>query len=107
MDLAMVHQASSTVTASVFTSGGHLQLPWEIALPVIAVVIVLKVIAAKRGGRSALGREVVVRCGKGHLFRTNWSSLGSLTSIRLGFARFQHCPVGNHWSLVRPGRTQT
>jgi hypothetical protein len=29
-------------------------------------------------------------------------TLGSLTSIRLGSARFQHCPVGDHWSLVRP-----
>ena len=26
----------------------------------------------------------------------------SLTSVRLGGARFQYCPVGRHWGLVRP-----
>jgi hypothetical protein len=36
------------------------------------------------------------------LFTTTWSPLGSLTSIRLGFARYQRCPVGNHWALVKP-----
>jgi hypothetical protein len=97
--LAMQH-ASSPVLASAFGSGGH--LPVEIAVPVIAAVVVLKVVAAKMRGRPALRGEIVVRCSQGHLFRTNWSALGSLTSIRLGSARFQHCPAGDHWSLVRP-----
>jgi hypothetical protein len=26
----------------------------------------------------------------------------SIKSLRLGWARFQHCPVGGHWSLVTP-----
>lgn len=28
----------------------------------------------------------------------------SLKSVRLGWARFQRCPVGQHWSLVTPVR---
>src|ERR1700683_1695654 len=98
--LATAQHTSWPLTASGFTSGTH--LPVDIAVPVIAAVVLLKVVAAKRNGRSALGGEIMVRCSKGHLFETNWSSLGSLTSIRLGSARFQHCPVGDHWSLVRP-----
>jgi hypothetical protein len=97
--LAMAQHTSSPVLASAFGSGSH--LPLEVAVPVIAVVVLLKVVVAKMRGRSVLGGEVVVRCSKGHLFRTNWSPFGSLTSIRLGSARFQHCPAGDHWSLVR------
>jgi hypothetical protein len=97
-----VPHTTSPLAASVSGSGIH--LPLEIALPVIAVVVLLKVVAAKRRRRPALGGEIIVRCSKGHLFWTNWTPLGSLTSIRLGSARFQHCPVGDHWSLVKPVR---
>jgi hypothetical protein len=88
-------------TASIFGSSGT-HLSWEVAVPVIAAVVLLRVVVAKLRGRPALGGQIVVRCSKGHLFTTNWSPLGSFTSIRLGSARFQHCPVGDHWSLVRP-----
>jgi hypothetical protein len=98
INLAMAQPA----TASVFGSGSH--LPLEVAIPIIVVVVLIKVISAKLRGRPALGGEIIVRCSKGHLFMTNWSSLGSFTSIRLVSARFQHCPVGDHWSLVRPVR---
>jgi hypothetical protein len=77
-------------------------LPLEIAIPIIAVVVIIKVIVSRRSWRPSLGGKIVVRCSKGHLFRTYWSPLGSFTAIRLGSARFQHCPVGDHWSLVRP-----
>jgi hypothetical protein len=90
--------ASSLILAS----GSH--LPLVPALVVIAVVVLLKVVVGRSTGRSASGGDVVVRCGKGHIFTTRWSSLGSLTSIRLGSARFQRCPVGNHWSVVRPAK---
>jgi hypothetical protein len=98
--LATAQHTSWPAMASGFASGSH--LPVEVAVPIIAAVVLLKVVAAKRNGRPALGGEIIVRCSKGHLFETYWSSLGSLTSIRLGSARFQHCPVGDHWSLVRP-----
>jgi hypothetical protein len=100
MYLALVQHTVPAVAAPSLASGAH--LPLEVALPVIAAVVLLKVAVAKWGGRPVLGGEITVRCGRGHLFRTNWSSLGSFTSVRLGPVRFQHCPVGDHWSLVRP-----
>jgi hypothetical protein len=81
-------------------SGYH--APLTIALPVVAVVVIGRIAFARARGRPALAGRIVVRCSRGHLFRVLWSPLGSLTSIRLGAARFQRCPVGNHWSLVRP-----
>jgi hypothetical protein len=76
--------------------------PLEVALPIIAAVIIVKIVASKVSGRPALVAKIEVRCSKGHVFPTTWSPLGSLTAIRLAGARFQHCPVGNHWALVRP-----
>jgi hypothetical protein len=51
-----------------------------------------------------LGRNVVVRCRKGHLFTTIWLPGGSLKSLRFGWYRYQRCPVGKHFSLVTPVR---
>jgi len=51
-----------------------------------------------------LGGNVVVRCHDGHLFTTIWVPGGSLKALRLGWWRFQRCPVGHHWSLVTPVR---
>jgi hypothetical protein len=62
----------------------------------------VKVVFSKVRGRPALGGKIKVRCSKGHVFTTTWSPLGSFTALRLGGARFQYCPVGAHWSLVRP-----
>jgi hypothetical protein len=95
--MSVNHVVASPLGASV---GYH--APLEIALPVIAVVIIAKVVFSLRKGRPGIAGEVVVRCGKGHVFTTTWSPLGSLTSVRLGSARFQRCPVGHHWALVRP-----
>ena len=78
--------------------------PLEIALPIIVAVIIVKVVVSKISGRPALVGKIQVRCSKGHVFTTIWSPLGSFTAIRLGGARFQHCPVGHHWALVRPVR---
>jgi hypothetical protein len=43
-----------------------------------------------------------VRCEKGHLFTTIWVPFASLKAARLADRRFQHCPVGHHWSTVEP-----
>jgi hypothetical protein len=47
-------------------------------------------------------RAVIVRCRRGHLFTTTWIPGVSFKSIRLGWWRLQWCPVGAHFSLVRP-----
>jgi hypothetical protein len=44
--------------------------------------------------------DTAVRCSAGHLFTTIWVPLASLKAVRLGWKRFQHCPVGHHWATV-------
>lgn len=68
-----------------------------------------RVALATLGGMIAAGQlgllkrfDRPVRCKDGHLFTTIWIPLASLKAIRLGSRRFQHCPVGHHWSTVAP-----
>jgi hypothetical protein len=60
---------------------------------------------------AALGRlgyrsptDVIVRCRDGHLFTTIWIPGVNLKALDLGIARVQRCPVGRHWTVVRPVR---
>ena len=46
--------------------------------------------------------DTVVRCQDGHLFTTIWMPMVSIKAVRLGNGRWQHCPVGKHWSTVVP-----
>jgi hypothetical protein len=66
----------------------------------VAAILGEVVLLRLRGYRP--GANVVVRCQKGHLFTTIWIPGASVKSLRLGWWRFQHCPVGNHWSIVTP-----
>jgi hypothetical protein len=66
----------------------------------VVAIIVETAVMRLRGYRIGLG--VVVRCREGHLFTTIWLPGASLKSLRLGWVRFQRCPVGHHWSLVTP-----
>jgi hypothetical protein len=49
-----------------------------------------------------IGGNIVVRCRSGHLFTTLWLPGISFKSLRFGWWRLQHCPVGRHWSIVTP-----
>lgn len=51
-----------------------------------------------------LGFNTVVRCRQGHLFTTVWIPGVKFKALDLGVARWQRCPVGQHWSLVTPVR---
>ena len=51
-----------------------------------------------------MGGKLIVRCRRGHLFTTWWIPGVSFKAMRLGWWRFQRCPVGGHWSLVTPVR---
>jgi len=51
-----------------------------------------------------LGGRMIVRCRRGHLFTTLWIPGVSVKALRLGWLRFQRCPVGHHWSLITPVR---
>jgi hypothetical protein len=68
-----------------------------------AAAILLEAVVVKLRGYRIAG-NVVVRCRQGHLFTTIWVPGASLKSLRLGWWRFQRCPVGKHWSLVTPVR---
>ena len=51
-----------------------------------------------------LGVNTLVRCRDGHLFTTIWLPGVNLKALDLVIVRFQHCPVGKHWAMVRPVR---
>jgi hypothetical protein len=68
----------------------------------VGVLIAGTILARRLGYR--VGGNVVVRCRRGHLFTTLWIPGVKLKAIDLGVARIQHCPVGQHWSLVVPVR---
>jgi len=57
----------------------------------------------RRSGK-LLGLRTIVRCRRGHLFTTTWIPGVSVKALRLGPWRVQRCPVGKHWSVVRPAR---
>jgi hypothetical protein len=70
-------------------------------LLLILVGIVPDALVLRRRGYG-LGGDVVVRCRRGHLFTTIWIPGASVKAFRLGWWRFQRCPVGRHWSFVTP-----
>jgi len=73
---------------------------------IAAGVAVGGTLIARRLGYN-LGTNTIVRCRQGHVFTTIWIPGIKLKEIDLVVARIQHCPVGNHWSLVVPVRAET
>jgi hypothetical protein len=71
-------------------------------LLVIASVVGEPIVMKLRG--YPMGGKLIVRCRKGHLFTTFWFPGISVKALRLGWWRYQRCPVGRHWSLVIPVR---
>jgi hypothetical protein len=59
------------------------------------------VVVARRRGY-LFGVNTVVRCRSGHLFTTMWVPGATVKALRLGWWRFQRCPVGQHWTFVTP-----
>jgi hypothetical protein len=70
----------------------------------VTAVVVEAVMTRVRAGWP--GGELIVRCRSGHLFSTIWIPGASLKSVRLGWWRFQRCPVGRHWTVVTPVRPE-
>lgn len=68
-----------------------------------AVILAAGTLVARRMGYK-VGGNTIVRCRDGHLFTTIWIPGGSLKAVRLGWVRYQRCPVGGHWTFVRPVR---
>ena len=78
------------------------RLRFVLVVAIIAGYAIGTVIARRRGYN--IGGATIVRCRHGHLFSTIWIPGASIKAIRLGWWRLQRCPVGHHWSLVRPVR---
>lgn len=66
----------------------------------ILLSIVVTIVMRRRG--YGIGGNTAVRCRSGHVFTTIWVPGASLKAVRLGWWRFQYCPVGKHWTLVTP-----
>jgi hypothetical protein len=69
-----------------------------------AAALMLAETVAMRLRGYRIGTDVVVRCRQGHLFTTIWLPGASLKSLKLGWWRYQWCPVGHHLSFVTPVR---
>ena len=93
--------ASSTSGAEISESGGSCaRRRRRRRLGIVAGAFIFEAIPLLRNGYG-IGGNVVVECSQGHRFTTLWLPGASVKSLRLGPRRFQHCPVGHHWSLVR------
>lgn len=68
----------------------------------LVLFYVAATIVMRRRGYSGMGGRQLVRCRRGHVFRTIWIPGVSIKSLRLGWWRAQYCPVGRHWTLVSP-----
>ena len=82
---------------------------------IVAIVIVFAAVfvyviarmgaaAGRRRGYSGMGGDTIVRCSRGHLFTTIWIVGSSLKAVRLGYKRYQRCPVCKKWRIVVPVR---
>ena len=67
---------------------------------VVTAYVAATIIATRQG--YSFGKNTLVKCRQGHLFTTVWIPGGSVKALRLGFWRFQWCPVGRHADLVHP-----
>jgi hypothetical protein len=58
--------------------------------------------AGQRRGYSGMGGDQIVRCSQGHLFTSKWIVGSSVKAVRLGYKRYQRCPVCEKWRIVVP-----
>jgi hypothetical protein len=78
----------------------------------VAAVLILGILVGRiafllrRGNMNGyrFGANVAVRCRDGHLFTTTWIPMVSFKAVRLGYVRWQYCPVGRHMTFVVPVR---
>ena len=76
----------------------------SVGVPLVLVGILVALTVGMRRRGYGVGGRTIVRCRRGHLFTTLWVPGVSVKAVRLGWARYQRCPVGPHWSIVVPVR---
>jgi hypothetical protein len=84
------------------STGAVVALVIALGVAIVVVVAVTGSAAGRRRGYSGMGGETIVRCSRGHLFTTLWVPGSSLKAVRLGFKRYQRCPVCHAWRIVVP-----
>ena len=92
--------ASSASVAESTDSGGQGARRRRKRLAILAGALIVETIPIWRHGYW-IGGNLIVRCGKGHLFTTIWLPAASLKSLRFASRRVQWCPVGHHLSVVK------
>ncbi len=82
---------------------------WVIVLLAVVISAGIVIVIAVAGGRvgrnrgyEGMGGDAIVRCSKGHLFTTVWIVGASFKAVRLGYKRYQRCPVCKKWRIVVP-----
>lgn len=77
-----------------------------IAFAAVFVYVIARMGAAagQRRGYSGMGGDTIVRCSRGHLFTTTWIMGSSVKAVRLGYKRYQRCPLCEKWRIVVPVR---
>ena len=75
-----------------------------IAFAAVFVYVIARMGAAagQKRGYSGMGGDTIVRCSPGHLFTTKWIVGSSVKAVRLGYKRYQRCPVCKKWRIVAP-----
>ncbi len=75
-----------------------------IAFAAVFVYVIARMGAAagQKRGYSGMGGDTIVRCSRGHLFTTRWIVGSSVKAVRLGYKRYQRCPVCKKWRIVVP-----
>jgi hypothetical protein len=71
-----------------------------LVLAVIVLIVVVATVALATLSARSRGFQRIARCNAGHYFTSTVVPGASLKAIRLGWVRFQKCPVGNHWAIV-------
>lgn len=70
---------------------------------VVVLLLAVGTVTARSLGYK-VGGHTIVRCREGHLFTTLWIPGVSVKALRLGWWRYQRCPIGQHWTFVSPVR---
>ncbi len=73
-----------------------------VAAVFVYVIARMGAAAGQKRGYSGLGGDTIVRCSRGHLFSTKWVVGTSFKAVRLGYKRYQRCPVCKKWRIVVP-----
>ena len=74
-------------------------------LVAVGILVVVMNLRARRRGFAIPG-TTPVRCSQGHLFTTLWIPGASIKAVRLGFKRYQRCPVCERGRLIHPVRPE-